>query len=137
MCFLCKLILYIRNVLITLNTKPDMKKIVIAGMLFSACVLSAQEVKPKYEIQNEIVKATYYYDNGQVKQEGTYKNGKLHGTWVAYNEDGTRQSVGEYTEGKKSGKWLFWTGATLNEVAYSNSRVAGVKTWSAGALAVK
>lgn len=113
-----------------------MKKILIAGMLLSACILSAQ-VKPKYEIQNEVVKATYYYDNGQVSQEGTYKNGKPHGTWVAYNEDGTRQSVGEYTDGKKTGKWLFWTGATLNEVAYSNSRVADVKKWSKEALAVK
>lgn len=113
-----------------------MKKIIIAGMLFSACILSAQEVKPKYEIEDQIVKATYYYDNGQVKQEGFYKDGKLHGAWVAYNEDGSKQSVGEYTNGAKSGKWFFWTGSTLNEVDYSNSRIADVKKWSREALAV-
>ncbi|AWH84129.1 membrane-binding protein [Flavobacterium album] len=111
-----------------------MKKIIIAVMLLSAGVLSAQNVKPKHEIQDQMVKSTYYYDNGQVKQEGFYKNGKLHGNWTAYNEDGTKQSMGEYNNGMKTGKWLFWTGSVLNEVDYADSRIAEVKKWSKDAI---
>lgn len=113
-----------------------MKKIFIAGMLLSACVLTAQNIEPKYEIETQLVKATYYHDNGQVKQEGFYKDGKLHGKWVAYNEDGTKQAMGEYNNGVKTGKWFFWDNAGLNEVDYSESRIAEVKKWSKDAVVV-
>ncbi|KGO92247.1 toxin-antitoxin system YwqK family antitoxin [Flavobacterium subsaxonicum] len=113
-----------------------MKKIIVAGMLLFAGVISAQSVKPTHEIENNIIKSTYFYDNGNVKQSGYYKDGKLHGSWVAYNEDGTKQSMGEYVNGQKSGKWFFWTGSVLNEVDYSNSRIADIKKWSKDAIAV-
>jgi hypothetical protein len=44
--------------------------------------------------------------------------------------------MGEYENGQKTGKWFFWTGSTLNEVDYSNSRIADIKKWSNGAVAV-
>ncbi|MFL9838407.1 membrane-binding protein [Flavobacterium sp. ST-75] len=115
-----------------------MRKIIIAGMLLSAGLISAQEnVKPKYELESQTVKATFYYDNGQIKKEGSYnKDGKLHGTWVAYNEDGTKQAIGEYTNGKKTGKWFFWTGSILNEVDYTDSRIADIKKWSKEAVVI-
>ncbi|OYQ38281.1 membrane-binding protein [Flavobacterium cyanobacteriorum] len=112
-----------------------MRKIIVAGLLLSAFVVTAQNA-PKYQIENKMVKATYYYDNGQVKQEGFYKDGKLHGKWVAFNEDGTRQAIGEYNNGAKTGKWFFWSGTTLNEVDYADSRVAEVKKWSNSSNAV-
>lgn len=111
-----------------------MKKIIIAALLLSAGVVSAQDIKPKYEVENQMVKATYYYDNGNVKQEGFYKDGKLHGKWMAYNEDGTKQSMGEYSNGAKSGKWFFWNDKVLNEVDYTDSRIAEVRTWSKDAV---
>ncbi|MFP5437392.1 MAG: toxin-antitoxin system YwqK family antitoxin [Bacteroidia bacterium] len=113
-----------------------MKKSFVAGFLLLAGVLSAQSVKPKHEIENNIIKTTYYYDNGNVKQTGFYKDGKLTGAWVAYNEDGTKQSMGTYDNGQKVGKWFFWTGVNLTEVDYANSRVAEVKKWSKDAAAV-
>jgi antitoxin component YwqK of YwqJK toxin-antitoxin module len=113
-----------------------MKKIMFAAALLFAGMLSAQEAKPKHEIQDKMVKSTYYYNNGQVKQTGFYKDGKPHGTWVGYNADGTKQAMGEYDHGRKVGKWFFWTGSTLSEVDYSNSKVKDVKTWSQGAIAV-
>ncbi|MFP9113983.1 toxin-antitoxin system YwqK family antitoxin [Flavobacterium sp. RHBU_3] len=113
-----------------------MKKIFAAGFLLMAGVLSAQSVKPVHEIENNIIKSTYYYDNGNIKQSGFYKDGKLTGAWVAYNEDGTKQSMGTYENGKKVGKWFFWTGKTLTEVDYNDSRVAEVKKWNKDAVAV-
>ena len=47
-----------------------MKKVVIAAVLLVSSLSFAQEVKPKFEMVDQMVKATYYYDNGQVKQEG-------------------------------------------------------------------
>lgn len=113
-----------------------MKKIIVAGLMLTAGVLSAQNIKPTHEITDQLVKSTYYYDNGAVKQSGFYKDGKLHGSWVSYNQDGTKQSMGEYENGQKTGKWFFWTGTVLNEVDYSNSRIADIKKWSNGAVAV-
>lgn len=113
-----------------------MKKIIIAAVLLTAGFASAQKTDHKYEIEGQLVKATYYYDNGQVKQEGYYKDGKVHGKWIAYNEDGTKKSIGEYADGQKTGKWFVWTGAALNEIDYSNSRIAEVKKWNRDAVVV-
>ena len=113
-----------------------MKKIFALAALLFAGVVSAQNIKPAHEIENNIVKSTYFYDNGQVKQTGFYKDGKLTGAWIAYNEDGTKQSMGSYDNGVKTGKWFFWTGATLTEVEYADSRVAEVRKWSKDAIAV-
>ena len=114
----------------------DMRKMIIAAFMLSAGMLSAQEVKPKFEIENQMVKATYYYENGNVRQYGLYKDGKLHGKWVAFNEDGTKQSIGEYTNGEKTGKWFFWNDTTLSEVDYTDSRIADIKKWSREAVVV-
>ncbi|WP_294819864.1 membrane-binding protein [uncultured Flavobacterium sp.] len=113
-----------------------MKKIMFAAAMLTAGVLSAQEVKPKHEIQDQMVKSTYYYENGQVKQQGFYKDGKLHGIWTSFNEDGTKRAMGEYNSGVKTGKWFFWTGSELNEVDYADSRIAEVKKWSQNAVVI-
>ena len=111
-----------------------MKKVVIAVVLLVSSLSFAQEVKPKFEVVDQMVKATYYYDNGKVKQEGYYLDGKLHGKWMAYNEDGSKQSIGEYNKGAKTGKWFFWSDASLSEVDFSDSRIAEVKKWSKDVL---
>jgi antitoxin component YwqK of YwqJK toxin-antitoxin module len=111
-----------------------MKKVVIMAALLVSGVFFAQEVKPKYEIVGSEVKATYFHDNGQIRQEGNYLNGKLQGKWVSYNENGNKEAIGEYNNGLKVGKWFFWTNATLNEVDYSGNRVAEVRKWSKEAL---
>ncbi|WP_264548626.1 toxin-antitoxin system YwqK family antitoxin [Flavobacterium sp. N2820] len=111
-----------------------MKNIMIAGIMLVTSLTFAQEVKPKYEIIGQEVKTTYYYDNGQIKQEGNYLNGKPNGKWVSYNEDGTKQAIGEFENGSKKGKWFFWSEASLTEVDFSDSRIAEVKKWSKDVL---
>jgi len=107
-----------------------MKKIVVMVALLISGVFYAQETQPKYEVVGNEVKATYFHDNGQIKQEGNYLNGKLQGKWVSYNENGNKIAIGEYANGVKVGKWFFWTEDTLNEVDYSDNRVADVRKWS-------
>ena len=110
-----------------------MKKCVLMGMMLLSGVIFAQET-PKLEAVGELVKATYYYENGQVQQEGFFKDGKPEGRWIAYDMKGNKKSIGEYSEGQKTGKWFFWNNASLNEVDYSESRIASVKQWKQDAL---
>ena len=48
-------------------------------------------------------KWTYYYENGQIKEEGNYKDGKLDGKLTYYNKDGSIKEVYEYKDGKLDG----------------------------------
>ena len=115
-----------------------MKNLMIYAMLLVTGVFYAQGVQPKFvAVENNMIQATYFFDNGQVKQEGAYLNGKLHGKWISYNEDGTKQSFGEYNQGEKVGTWTFYNAATIKKVAFSNSRVASVNTISKDYLANK
>ncbi|WP_333599304.1 toxin-antitoxin system YwqK family antitoxin [Flavobacterium sp.] len=105
-----------------------MKKILILGALLISGFSFAQTVKPVLEQEGNLVKATYYYDNGKIQQQGYFKDGKLEGKWVAFDEQGNKKSTGEYANGEKTGKWFFWNDKSLSEVDYSNSRIAAVKT---------
>ncbi|MCV9928036.1 membrane-binding protein [Flavobacterium sp. LS1R49] len=112
-----------------------MKKCVILVAILFSGILVAQEAKPVLEAVGQKVKATYYYENGKVQQEGFFKDGKLDGVWVAFDENGNKKSTGLYANGEKTGKWFFWNGTNLSEVDYSDSRVASVKNWKQDALA--
>jgi antitoxin component YwqK of YwqJK toxin-antitoxin module len=114
-----------------------MKKYIVLGMLLISGIVLSQTIEPKYEIQGNLVKATYFHPNGKIMQEGFYKDGKVHGKWVSYSENGEKQSLGEYNKGEKTGKWFFWSKNVLSEVDYTDSRVADVKKWSRDALAIR
>lgn len=105
-----------------------MKKYMILGALLFTGITFAQE-QAKHEVVGDIVKSTYYHENGKVSQEGFYKNGKVHGQWVSFDQNGKKTAIANYNEGTKTGKWIFWTDKNLSEVDYSDSRVAAVKTW--------
>lgn len=111
-----------------------MKKILILGALAISALTFAQVQKPVLEQEGNFVKATYYYDNGQIQQQGHFKDGKLEGSWVAYDAQGNKKSIGEYANGEKTGKWFFWNDKSLSEVDYSNSRIASVKSSKQDAL---
>ncbi|WP_196885793.1 hypothetical protein [Aureivirga sp. CE67] len=106
-----------------------MKKVFFTISVLIGLGLSAQTVEPKYEKNEDLVKATYYHDNGEVREKGFYKDKKLHGTWVKYNEKGEKVTLGNYHEGMKVGKWLFWQEGVLREVNYDNSKIASVSEW--------
>ena len=69
-----------------------------------------------------------------MQQQGYFKDGKLEGQWIAFDENGNKTSIGEYVDGQKTGKWFFWNNKSLNEVDYSDSRVASVKSWKQDAI---
>lgn len=109
-----------------------MKKLLTACLLFIGIIVFAQEKNVSNEIVNNTVVSTFFYENGQVAQKGSYMNGKLHGSWVAYNQNGEKTALGFYENGKKVGKWFFWTSKGLNEVDYQDFRIASVTKWTQG-----
>jgi antitoxin component YwqK of YwqJK toxin-antitoxin module len=114
-----------------------MKGITIIFALIFSVVINAQDIKPVFEQDGELLKATYYHDNGEVSQEGQFLNGKLHGEWKMFGEDGKKIAMGEYTQGKKTGKWFFWDAEILREVDFVDSKIANVTEWKGmGQLAV-
>jgi antitoxin component YwqK of YwqJK toxin-antitoxin module len=114
-----------------------MKKYIILSAILFTGITFAQENNPELEAVGELVKTTYYFENGKVQQEGFFKNGKLDGVWTSYDANGNKLAVANYDNGEKTGKWFFWTGTNLNEVDYSNSRIASVKTWKKDALVTR
>jgi antitoxin component YwqK of YwqJK toxin-antitoxin module len=105
-----------------------MKKFIIIGAVLISSMIFAQKGTPKLEVVDNMVKATYYYDNGKIQQEGFFKDGKLEGKWIAYDAQGNKLSVGEYSNGQKTGKWFFYNEAKLSQVDYTNNQVAYVTT---------
>ena len=108
-----------------------LKIMTVAGLLVIGGSATAQDKEPKpvFETQGELIKGTFYYEDGSIRQEGTYKDGKLHGQWISYHQNGEKTAIAHYNEGKKEGKWFFWNGDRLTEVDYENSRIASVNNW--------
>lgn len=101
-------------------------------LVVGAVYMQAQDVNPVYEKEGDMVKATYFHDNGTIAQLGFYQDGKLHGEWVMFDEAGKKVAIGQYKKGVKSGKWFFWKGDLLQEVDYSNNQIVSVVNWNNG-----
>lgn len=119
-----------------------MKKYIFIMTLLFIGTIFAQESKPVLELFGKKIRATYFFENGNIQQQGFFENGKLEGVWVAFDEQGNKISMGEYNKGVKTGKWFFWTqenqGVVSNnllEVDYSQNKIAEIKNWKQNSLA--
>ncbi|MFK7001236.1 toxin-antitoxin system YwqK family antitoxin [Flavobacterium oreochromis] len=104
-----------------------MKKFMSIVALLFTVVSFSQLIEPKYEIQNDLIKATYYYDNGKVMQEGFYKDGKVHGKWTSYTVEGKESAIGQYELGKKVGIWFFKQEGVIAQVDYNDNSLVKFK----------
>lgn len=107
----------------------NIKSMLVMAALLIGSVVFAQEVKPSFEKQGDLIKGTFYYEDGSVRQEGTYKDGKLHGQWISFDQNGKKIALAKYEEGNKSGKWFFWNSDQLTEVDYDNNQIADVTSY--------
>ena len=107
----------------------SMKKIVLvfALILISAPAFSQKEKDAKLNPNTNLIETTYYHDNGEVSQEGTFDTaGKLHGEWISYSETGDKVSMGSYNRGVRTGKWFFYSNDSVKEVEFSDNMIASV-----------
>ena len=116
-----------------------MKKILIIAVLLITSIGFSQNTEVKIEKKGDLTEVTYFHDNGEVAQQGTFNlDGKLHGLWTSYDLNGEKISVGNYEKGQKTGKWFFWSDNSLNEVDYTNNAIVSVNAWTnSSKLAVK
>ena len=91
------------------------KTFLLVALLTSGLIAQAQDLRPEPTSATERVEqATFgelteyrlYYSNGQLKQRSYVKNGKRHGTFAMYSENGSLLIQGQYIQGKKVGTWL-------------------------------
>ncbi|WP_088324199.1 toxin-antitoxin system YwqK family antitoxin [Polaribacter tangerinus] len=106
-----------------------MKKLVTMAIFCIAAIAYSQEVKPTFKADGNLVKATYYYEDGKVSTEGYFKDKKLTGKWIRYNKQGEKTQMAFYNEGKKVGKWFVWKKDQLQEITYKDNTVASVNVW--------
>ena len=99
----------------------------IALGLFLVNVSFAQEVKPSFEKQNDLVKATYFYEDGQIKEVGFFKDDKLHDKWISYDKTGKVKVVANYENGMKEGTWYITGENSVKVVTYKSNRVVKVE----------
>lgn len=113
-----------------------MKKILILFMFTITGICFSQNINPVLEVQDNLVKATYYYDNGKVQQVGFFKEGKLDGKWISYDASGKLKAVAQYNEGKKTGNWSYFANdICINDVNFSNNQIIEIKNYHQNALA--
>jgi len=102
---------------------------IIAILICSASTVMAQCKKDTYVLNNDVIEATLYHENGAVAQTGFYtKENKLQGEWVSYDISGNKTAIAKYDNGEKVGTWMFYQGDIVKEVNYENSKIAEVRT---------
>lgn len=84
-----------------------------------------------YSKNGDKLMVTRYRDDGSIREQGTFENGKPDGQWVWLDENGniTRQAF--YVDGKKDGKWFAWSNDRnyLYEINYDNNKLVGTHRW--------
>jgi len=72
-----------------------------------------------------------YYENGQLKEEASYKNRMKHGQWFRYFPDGEISGVREFAKGLRVGEWVDYY--RKDEIAfkglYKNDKKDGPWIW--------
>jgi antitoxin component YwqK of YwqJK toxin-antitoxin module len=108
-----------------------MKRIVMLLLVLCVSVSYAQkERKLKLNNKTNLIEVTYFHENGEISQTGFYtKDGKLHGDWFSYCQEGNKLTSAQYDKGLKVGKWFYWRGDQLKEVDYENGKIKSVSEW--------
>jgi antitoxin component YwqK of YwqJK toxin-antitoxin module len=115
-----------------------MRKIFLLALIMVSGMIFSQNNEPVLEAEGNLVKATYFYDNGKVQQVGYFKDGKLDGKWTSYDIKGNLQAVAEYTNGVKTGKWMYYSNSVcVSEVDFSNNQVTAIKNLNQNAIVGK
>jgi len=76
------------------------------------------------------------YDSGQLKEIGTYRDGKREGRWTYWAPDGTLAAKLEFKQGKPHGTWMSWSaqGNKWQQQGYRDGMRHGVwvEWWDGG-----
>ena len=98
---------------------------ITAGKLFADDILVAEGVSDGAARQQGRWK--FFFEDGSLKSEGDFKDGKREGEWVFYYRDGKVQQRGGYKNDKPVGdwKWYYPSGNPLREESFTAGREDG------------
>ena len=70
------------------------------------------------------------YDDGEKKEEKTFKDGKKDGLWTWWHDNGQMWGEITYKDGKKDGLWTWWhkNGQKYTEATYKGGNAVGLST---------
>ena len=103
-----------------------MKKIFFFAAFLVASLVFSQEKKTVYEKSGNLVKVTYYNEAGKISVQGFFKNKKLTGKWVSFDNKGKKKQIAYYNKGKKVGKWIIFEKNVLKEINYDDNTIVSV-----------
>jgi antitoxin component YwqK of YwqJK toxin-antitoxin module len=106
-----------------------MKNLILIAIFSISFVGFSQDKQATYSAEGDLVKATYYHEDGSVRVKGFFKDKKLTGVWTSFDQKGNKTQIAEYKEGKKVGKWFVWGKNSLKEITYSNNTIVSVNDW--------
>ena len=74
---------------------------------------------------------TSFYDNGQIKERGNYVNGKKHGEFTSYYDSGQVEERENFVDGKKHGKyaWYYNNGMVKGQGHFVDGKKHGEYNW--------
>ena len=86
-------------------------------LLCTALTASAQErsyhangnLRSTVYMEGPLERFIVYHESGRVKEMGAYRNGRKHGKWCQYGEDGTVLAEARFERGRRVGVWVFRT----------------------------
>jgi len=69
-----------------------------------------------------------YGNKGELLQVGNIKDGKNHGKWIWYYENGNKKMEGVFNMGMREGEWLTYNqkGKIVSKSHYENDKLNGV-----------
>lgn len=104
--------------------------ITLVAMLFCITAFSQEQKITYQKMENDLVKATYYFaDNSAiVEREGYFnKEGKLHDTWISYDLQGNKTAIATYNNGVKEGVWTYIKTDKITVVTYKENKLIAVE----------
>ena len=102
----------------------------IVVMLFCITAFSQEQKITYQKMENDLVKATYYFaDNSDVvEREGYFnKEGKLHDTWISYDLQGNKTAIATYNNGVKEGVWTYIKTDKITVVTYNKNKIIHIE----------
>jgi len=95
-------------------------------VLWVSCVLNLQSQNSVDSLKH----VQYTFPSGKISGEGNVLNGKPHGLWKNYYEDGKLKSIGKLNQGLTDSTWRFFTvdGMPSMKIQYSNGKKEGIRT---------
>jgi len=106
-----------------------MKNLLILAVFFISIATFSQKQNTVFEKEGNLVKASYFTEDGALEVQGFFKDRKLDGQWTRFDSKGNKTKIAYYKEGKKVGKWLVWSDESLKEINYQNNAIASIQTW--------